>query len=696
MLNADDQFTPASLNQLKEVIRQNRPLIIWIGAGASRWANLPSWHDSARMMRNVFSKNVSKFPNDIASHYLDINAYPDLFQLCQEADLHLYHKTLLTQFTSPSLTPLYNQLIKSLSKITPVQVLTTNIDLCLEQSLGTIDLIENSDIERCTDSIVNKRPFIAKLHGSVSTITSTVFSSSDYNKIINDKKFIAAMKSIFTISSTLFLGYGLQDQYIINLLNENDSEHIIFGTGPHFLITSQATPPENGVYKIGYDTTLHQDHRAALTILNIIDQEIHPTIIVDPPTPPLTTLPNNESGFYISHFVPSGTHITGQYLTLNNSENNPINAIIGLGFVQGELPSSETVAFHDLAVGLTCFDRVYLPLSALGTFCSKVTLDVFWPLMASHAIKFIDIIHNPFFVITPGNITGDIGIARIQDPDETETRSSMSIVNKMLQPAPGKEAIGQAQIDSLFPHIIQFNSSQSLNLPGMVRNALLLPRVSRLLGYSDYITSNAIPIWLAHPTLRFAHLVQTGLICNQLNIRSVRVPFGGQSLLSAAFGIKPGEHTVLDYASFVMSGAFGSNLSSYIENFPLTLLNILKFRETTEGIQLRREIADRLQTNDGTEFSTAIEGSLRQSIPYAVLQASRNKFSSLVKANTHLANADAIWADKNTGDASLCLWREQSKRLLINQARSLGIHPNDQCICGSGDPLKNCCMKPLK
>jgi hypothetical protein len=142
-------------------------------------------------------------------------------------------------------------------------------------------------------------------------------------------------------------------------------------------------------------------------------------------------------------------------------------------------------------------------------------------------------------------------------------------------------------------------------------DALLLPQVSKLLGYSDYAVSSRIPRWLAYPTLRFAHLVETGLICNQLDIRASRVPFGGESLLSAAFSIKPAEQTVFEYASFVMAGAFGSNLSTYIEGNPGALLGLIKFRESAEGEALRREVSDRLDANDGTEFSAAIEGSLQ-------------------------------------------------------------------------------------
>lgn len=230
----------------------------------------------------------------------------------------------------------------------------------------------------------------------------------------------------------------------------------------------------------------------------------------------------------------------------------------------------------------------------------------------------------------------------------------------------------------------------------MVRCALLLPRVSQLLGYSDYIVPNAIPRWLAYPTLRFAHLVQTGLICNRLGIRAARVPFGGVSLLSAAFSIQTGEQTAYDYASFVMAGAFGSNLSTYIERNPAALLLILKFRESAEGEALRREIADRLDTNDGTQFSSAIEGTLKKAVPTAVLQAARNKFSTLIKAAGPTVSADAVWADQSTGDPSLWRWRARSRELLLKEAGLRGVRSDSPCLCGSGDRLRDCCMRPLR
>lgn len=695
MFNADDEYTRASVSRLREVARQGRPIIVWVGAGASRWAGLPSWRDSAIQMRRIFAKGVPSFPAELATKHIESESYPELFELCKTKDDCLFNRTLVEQFSSPTVGPVYEQLISGLKRIAPQQIVTTNVDLCMEQSLGTIDVIELSDIERCGESILKGNPFVAKLHGSVSTIQSVVFASSQYRQIIESKSFLAAAKSIFALGSVVFLGYGLRDDYILNLLAENDAEHRLFGSGPHFLITSEPGPPDNGVHRISYQLKHHQDHRAALTVFNVIAQERLPTALNSAIPSGDRRSRKRESGFYISDFKPSGTYPSNEAFEANNPQQIWINARYGLGFAQGELPNSETVAFHDLAVGLTCFDRVFLPLSCLGVFHLKATFEVFWSLINSDAIRFLDIIHSPIYVSSPERLTGDIGVVLIQEPGHKETRPSMTIVRKTLSPVPGKEVEANALIDGLESIIVSFGDSELLNLAGMVRSGLLLPAVSRLLGFSDYSQPNAIPSWLAYPTLRFAHLIQTGLICNQLGIRAARVPFGGESLISAAFGIEPGDPTAYDYASYVMAGALGSNLSGYLEANPRILLNILSFRESTEGVALRREIADRLETNDGTEFSTAIEGSLKKAVPAAVLQAARNKFSTLIKAQNLVASVNAVWANRSTTDASLWRWRARSRELLLAEAQLRKIRSASPCLCGSGDRFRDCCMRPL-
>lgn len=649
-------------------------------------------------MRRTFAKNVSAFADGVAQLLITARAYPELFQLCRNTDAKLYHTTLRDQFSSPTFEPLYEQLVVRLRAIAPLKVVTTNVDLCLEQRLGPIDVIERVDLERCSKSIQTNASFVAKLHGSISAIESVVFTTADYQTIILDAQYMAAVKAIFSQASVIFLGYGAQDDHILKLIAATESEHKLYGSGPHFLVTSSPAPPGNGIFRIGYRLTKHPDHRAALTVLDFVQQAKAAPITEVAQVPQKSETTKNISGFYISDFKPTGTHISGQALELSKtgSEAMRINAIIGLGFRQGELPTSETVAFHDLAVGLVCFDRVYLPLDVVGILHERATSPVFWLLVDSGALQFVDIVHAPVFASSPDSIMGDIGIFRNQDPRLTETRSPLNVIGKMLKPAAGKEVEGEAKIEALAAKVISFSLSEKLGLPTMVRDALLLPRVSQLLGFSEYVVPNTIPRWLAYPTIRLAHLVQTGLICDELHIRAARVPFGGTSLLSAAFSVKPAEQNVYDYASFVLTGAYGSNLSHYIENNPAVLLKILEFRESGEGEALRREIADRLETNDGTEFSAAIDGGLKKAIPIAVVQVAKDRFSTLLKTDDPSSSAAAVWGDVNTDDQSLWRWRDHSRDLLWIEAKAFGIKSDSLCMCGSGDRLKDCCLKALQ
>jgi len=340
----------------------------------------------------------------------------------------------------PVINCLYEQFIKSLRGIIPVQVVTTNVDLCLEQQLGPIDVIERTDLERCFPCVLAGSPFVAKLHGSISSVKSTVFTSDDYQQLAQNDQYMAAVKSIFDLASVIFLGYGLQDEYVLKLIGESLGEHELFGRGPHFLVKDLPGPPEDGVHRIAYRIALHPDHRAALTVLDFVQQAKSGPVWETSSAQPTPDRTGKGSSFYISDFRPSGTHIMGQTLELAMPGGEArMNATVGLGFVQGELPSNETVAFHDLAVGLICFDRVFLPLSSLGLLHERATYDVFWAMIDDGGIKFVDVIHDPFFICQPEAITGDIGIVRRQDPQMTETRSTMSVIRRMLQAGPGRE-----------------------------------------------------------------------------------------------------------------------------------------------------------------------------------------------------------------------------------------------------------------
>ena len=91
MFNADDPQTVASLARLCRLIsKREKPILFWIGAGASRWAGCPSWEDLAKNIRRAFAKEVQGFDNASATSALSSGDYPKVFQYCKTADEERY------------------------------------------------------------------------------------------------------------------------------------------------------------------------------------------------------------------------------------------------------------------------------------------------------------------------------------------------------------------------------------------------------------------------------------------------------------------------------------------------------------------------------------------------------------------------------------------------------------------------------
>jgi len=83
MRNADDKETIFSLRRLKDVLDQGtRPLVLWIGAGASRWMNYPSWKELTLHLRRDFF-HVGGFDNPRVLKLIDKEDFPSAFELCK-------------------------------------------------------------------------------------------------------------------------------------------------------------------------------------------------------------------------------------------------------------------------------------------------------------------------------------------------------------------------------------------------------------------------------------------------------------------------------------------------------------------------------------------------------------------------------------------------------------------------------------
>ncbi|GAG17581.1 unnamed protein product, partial [marine sediment metagenome] len=252
--------------------------------------------------------------------------------------------------------------------IQPCFILTTNVDESLENNIPGVTVVQRSDIERCIHLLRKQQSFVGKLHGSISSIKTTVFTSDDYTTLIGESQYLNLLKHIFGETTVVFLGYSLGDQYVLDTLQSSAEQHGIFGDGPHFaVISDDDLSLPTSVRQIRYLPEPHLDHRSAMQILDTIRHyHVSDQQIISQEAQKVVTLHELTSAYFISDIYPVGTWTTSQTLDTTGVDGESRQVIVGQGFTDLEMPSRISNPMHDLIVGLICFDVLYLPLSSLS------------------------------------------------------------------------------------------------------------------------------------------------------------------------------------------------------------------------------------------------------------------------------------------------------------------------------------------
>jgi hypothetical protein len=353
---------------------------------------------------------------------------------------------------------------------------------------------------------------------------------------------------------------------------------------------------------------------------------------------------------------------------------------------------------HDLTVGLICFDVVYLSLSDLGKVHELLGSERFWELINAAVLRFI---YSPksLAVLYPDKTTvhgGDVGTIEITG-DGKKPPGVPDIIRKQLNPTLGKEHQAEELFQRLETLVTVMDEATSTALPELVRGTLLQPSIQSALGVSEDFLPTRIPRWNVFPVLRLGHLVAIGQICQGLSIPATRIGFGGGTLVSAAFSVAAANDWAEEAAGYVLAGRSNTDLGELVFNDPTILTAILKFRETQDGIELRRRIREILSTNEGNEFIASVNAGLKRNIPLGLLEQARNQLSGLLVAqSSRYPLTGAVWNTIPNSDSALHLWRKRSLEMLERYCLENRIRPYDPCPCKSGAKLRFCCLNPLR
>jgi len=696
MFDAKDPKTTSAIRALRSIATErSRPIVLWLGAGVGRWCGYASWDQLAQHFHSRFLREAGNYNRSESAILLETGDLPALFQACRDTDRGLYHRLLADSFGEARPTPVFDRLVRLLTLNAPVQVLTTNVDESLEKHLNCIT-VQRSDVERLPQLLQSNTSFVCKLHGTISAIETAVFTREDYDSLTANKPFLKTIDVIFSNASVVFLGFGLRDKYVLEQLANARAEKPLFGAGPHFGAASPNAvelPPE--VQRIGYLDDPRHDHRGALQILDVINRAR--SIVAGAERPLENQVNALQSAYFIAHFLPPGSWVTSQQVSAEG-DGRQIHVTIGPGFVAAEVPSNASTAMHDLAVGLICFDLVYLPFSDLAKVHHLISSQWFSILVNADLLRFVHSPREPAVIFPdPLSVTGgDLGmLGRMNKGGQPITIRSE--IQRMFSPARGQEAAAQSLFDKLTTSVIALEDHQTAQLPELVRGALIHPSVQKMLGISEAFLPTQIPRWNVFPALRLASLILAGQVCQHLKIPAARVGFGGEALVGAAFSIAAAQDWAGEVASYVLGGTFNTDLGEMIFRDPQILNAILQFRDTQEGVSLRQRIKELLLLNEGAEFVASVNASLKRNIPGKLLDDARNQLSGLLMPQVaRRPLAGAVWNNMRNSDSSLRLWRARSLSILEDHCRNGRIETYDTCPCGSGEKLRFCCLPPLK
>lgn len=211
MLNADSRTYDGVRKLWGLSLQAKKPLLIWVGSGASSWLGYERWMDLASRFHGTFLRAESDYNRVEAAKELSQGNLPAVFQQCHDANSQRYFSLLVEALGTRPMKPVYERFLAALGQLEATSILTTNADETLERSLSQFELLQHSDLARGISLVGSKTRFIGKLHGSISSVQSAVFTTQDYDTLMRDGTFIEVLRSLLTTCSVVFIGYSLRD-----------------------------------------------------------------------------------------------------------------------------------------------------------------------------------------------------------------------------------------------------------------------------------------------------------------------------------------------------------------------------------------------------------------------------------------------------------------------------------------------------
>lgn len=293
--------TDSAYQSLRGIIAEGtRPIVIWVGAGISRQAGLPSWAELREALARMLAGRVSEqesgaYKEKVRGQLKAANEAKTpwvAFEILEDALGKTTFREEIRALLSAVVTDVPSICV-DIWRLKPRIVLTTNLDRFLMQGwVAQKDTSSPAPLEYEGRSIARLRDIYSKseraigyLHGRIENHDSWIFTNRSLSALLKDEVYTGFLESVLSTATNIFLGISADDTAVGGHLQRLTQLQVEMPA--HYWMTSRPSEDmeswaeANGIRIIRYETK-QGDHSA----LSDLIEDLVTFKSMDDPFPP--------------------------------------------------------------------------------------------------------------------------------------------------------------------------------------------------------------------------------------------------------------------------------------------------------------------------------------------------------------------------------------------------------------------------
>lgn len=225
----------------------SRKVVIFVGAGASKWAKPNSgneFKDWGRFLEHA-ANHANQKTQKLVKERLRAKDYLIASELLKTALAEKWAEILEAEFQQAAdVSRLHQAIIKLNQRI----IVTTNFDKLIENSWNCPGITRYPKVISKIDQQAFKlfrddEPYLIKIHGSIDDLDSIVFDKTSFQRAAFSNRFYQDLIDTLLLTHTfLFIGFSMDDPAISLLVESNAYRYS--DTRPHYAFISGKPQPE--------------------------------------------------------------------------------------------------------------------------------------------------------------------------------------------------------------------------------------------------------------------------------------------------------------------------------------------------------------------------------------------------------------------------------------------------------------------